>query len=233
MQDNVPGNRGPLFAAPCGESYAPVRRHSGCRCAHPRAGDGVCVRRDDESHAAARGRADLPALVQHAVGAGLQEIHLQVLADDLEGMLSDARALHALDPAHVVVKIPATSTGFRAASIVAQEGVRLTITAVYAVRQVVLADTVGAQYAAVYFGRLRDAGSDATALLRGMLDTVRAQRLTTQLLVASVRSADDVETLAQLGAPAVTLPPPILFALPDHTSTAQAVQSSHEGGIHL
>jgi transaldolase len=178
-------------------------------------------------------RADLPALVQRAVGAGLQEIHLQVLADDLEGMLRDARALHALDPAHVVVKIPATATGFRAASIVAKEGLRLTITAVYAVRQVVLTETVGAQYAAVYFGRLRDAGQDATALLRGMLETVRAQRLTTQLLVASVRSADDVETLAQLGVPAVTLPPPILFALPEHAGTSQAVQAFHNDSVHL
>ncbi len=183
--------------------------------------------------AARRSRADLPGLVQRAVGAGLQEIHLQVLADDLEGMLSDARALHALDPSHVVVKIPATATGFRAASIVAQEGLRLTITAVYAVRQVVLAEAVGAQYAAVYFGRLRDAGQDATALLRGMLETVRAQHLTTQLLVASVRSADDVETLAQLGVPAVTLPPPILFALPDHAGTAQAVQTFHDDAVHL
>lgn len=178
-------------------------------------------------------RTDLPALAQRAVSAGMQEIHLQVLADDLEGMLSDARALHALDPAHVVVKIPANATGFRAASIVAKEGVRLTMTAVYAVRQVVLAEAVGAGYAAVYFGRLRDAGHDATALLRGMMDTVRAQRLTTQLLVASVRSADDVETLAQLGVPAVTLPPPILFALPDHAGTAQAVQTFHDDSAHL
>jgi len=178
-------------------------------------------------------RADLPALAQRAVSAGMQEIHLQVLADDLEGMLRDARALHALDPAHVVVKIPATATGFRAASTVAQEGLRLTITAVYAVRQVVLAEAVGARYAAVYFGRLRDAGHDATAVLRGMMEAVRAQRLTTQLLVASVRSADDVETLAQLGVPAVTLPPPILFALPDHAGTAQAVQSFHDDGAHL
>ncbi len=183
--------------------------------------------------AARRSRADLPALVQRAVGAGLQEIHLQVLADDLEGMLRDARALHALDPAHVVVKIPATATGFRAASIVAHEGVRLTITAVYAVRQLVLTEAVGAQYAAVYFGRLRDAGHDATAVLRGMMDTVRAHHLTTKLLVASVRSADDVETLAQLGVPALTLPPPILLALPEHPGTAQAVQTFHDDAAHL
>jgi transaldolase len=183
--------------------------------------------------AAKLSRADLPGLVRHAVGASVQEIHLQVLSDEGEGMLTDARALHALDPAHVVVKIPATAAGFRAASLLGQERMPITITAVYAVRQVVLAGTVRARYAATYLGRLRDAGQDATAVLRGMLDAIRAQQLTTQLLVASVRSADDVESLAQWGVPAVTLPPPILFALPEHAGTAQAVQIFHDDSAQL
>jgi transaldolase len=183
--------------------------------------------------AAQRSRADLPALVHHAVGAGMHEIHLQVLSDEPEGMLTDARALHALNPAHVVVKIPATATGFRAASILRHEGMPLTITAAYTVRQVILAGAVGARYAAVYFGRLRDAGQDATTVLRGMLEAIGAQQLPLQLLVASVRSADDVDSLAQMGVPAVTLPPPILFALPEHPGTAQAIQTFRDDSAHL
>jgi len=183
--------------------------------------------------AAGRSRADLPALVQRAVSARAQEIHLQVLSDELGGMLKDAGALHALDPSRVVVKIPATATGLRAASMAAREGMRVTITAAYTVRQVVLAASVGAQYAAVYLGRLRDTGLDAMVVLRGMLDAVRAQHLTIQLLVASVRTADDVDSLAQLGVPAVTLPPAILFALPEHAGTTQAVQVFRDDSAHL
>jgi transaldolase len=183
--------------------------------------------------AAGRRRSDLPALVRATVGAGLKEIHLQVLADEVGGILTDARALYALDPAHVVVKIPATAAGFRAASVLTHEGMPVTITAAYAVRQIVLAGAVGARYAAVYLGRARDAGQDAAALLRGMLDAVHAQKLATRLLVASVRSAEDVEMLAQLGVPAVTLPPAILFALPEHAGTAQAVQGFRDDSVHL
>jgi len=39
--------------------------------------------------------------------------------------------------------------------------VRVTLTAVYTVRQAMLAGSVGAQYIAVYLGRMRDAGLDA------------------------------------------------------------------------
>lgn len=182
---------------------------------------------------AGRRRTDLAPLVRAATAAGLREIHLQVFAGDAGGMQADARVLYALDPAHVVVKIPATSAGFRAARTLAEENIPITMTAVYTVAQVVLAGVVGAQYAAVYLGRLRDAGQDAAGILREMLAAVRAQRLEVRLLVASIRTAEDVEMLAQLGVPAVTLPPAILLALPDAAGTAQAVESFQEDIEHL
>lgn len=182
---------------------------------------------------AGRRRTGLAPLVREATAAGLREIHLQVFASDAGGMQADARVLYALDPGHVVVKIPATSAGFRGARALAEENIPITMTAVYTVAQVVLAGVVGAQYAAVYLGRLRDAGQDAAGILREMLAAVRAQRLEVRLLVASVRTAEDVEMLAQLGVPAVTLPPAILFALPDAAGTAQAVESFQEDIEHL
>ncbi len=177
-------------------------------------------------------RRDLTPLVRTAVSAGLHEIHLQVFSDDATAMIADARALYALEPRHVVVKIPATAAGFRAANVLREE-MPITITAVYAVRQVVLAGVVGARYAAVYLGRLRDAGQDAAAVLHDMLAAVRAQQMDVHLLVASVRTAEDVERLAQLGIPAVTLPPPILWGLPDADGTAQAVQGFRDDIGHL
>ncbi len=182
---------------------------------------------------AGRRRTDLAPLVRAAIAAGLQEIHLQVFASDAGAMLTDARALYALDPGHVVVKIPATAAGFRAARALTREGIPITLTAVYTVAQVVLAGAVDAQYAAVYLGRLHDSGQDAAGVLRGMLTTVSAQRLDVRLLVASVRTVEDVEMLAQLGVPAVTLPPAILFALPDAAGTAQAVQGFQKDAEHL
>jgi transaldolase len=182
---------------------------------------------------AGRRRPDLVPLGRTAVAVGLREIHLQVFADDADGMVTDAKVLHALDPGHVVVKIPATPAGFRAARVLAQEGMPITVTAVYAVRQVVLTGIVGAQDAAVYLGRLRDAGQDAAAILQQMLSAIHAQQLNVRVLVASVRTVEDLEMLAQLGVPAATLPPAILFTLPDAPGTAEAVQGFRNDIAHL
>jgi len=177
-------------------------------------------------------RTDLAPLVQTAAHAGLREIHLQVFSADAAAMVADARMLYALDPRHVVIKIPATAAGFRAAHELREE-MPITITAVFTARQALLAGIVGARYAAVYLGRLRDAGQDAAAALTGMLAAVRAQQMDVRLLIASVREASDVEMLAQLGIPAVTLPPALLLALPDAAGTAQAVQAFQDDIGHL
>src|SRR5581483_10153569 len=94
--------------------------------------------------------AALPDLVRHALAAGAPEIHLQVYAADLAGMLAEAEQLVALAPARVVVKIPATPDGYRAAARLAADGTRVTLTAVYTLRQALLAGSVGARYVAIY-----------------------------------------------------------------------------------
>ncbi|MGH7753285.1 MAG: transaldolase family protein [Gemmatimonadales bacterium] len=178
-------------------------------------------------------RADLPEFVRAVADADAAEIHLQVLTASVEGMISDGRWLHGLDPARVLVKVPATLDGFTAASRLAAAGVGITVTAVYAARQVVLAEGVGARYAAVYMGRLRDAGQDPLAVITAMLEVTRAQHMTVRLLVASLRTPEDVEALAALGAPCATLPVDLFMALPNMAATAEAARVFEDDASHL
>jgi transaldolase len=178
-------------------------------------------------------RADLPAFVKTAANAGAKEIHLQVLAPTVEGMISDGRWLHQIDPARVLVKVPATADGFAAGVRLAAAGVGITVTAVYAARQMLLAETVGARYAAIYMGRMRDAGQDPQAVIAAMLEVTRAQQMKVRLLVASVRTPEDVEALAALGVPCATLPPDLFLALPDVAATVEATRTFQEDAAHL
>ena len=178
-------------------------------------------------------RADLPALVRAAVEAGAGEVQLQVLAPTVDSMVSDGEWLHGLDPGRVLVKVPATGDGFAAGARLAARGVGITITAVYAVRQVVLAEATGARYAAAYLGRMRAAGQDPLAVVGGMLDVIRTQQMKVRLLVASVRTPEDVEALAALGAPCATLPPDLFFALPHVAETADATRAFQEDAEDL
>ncbi len=164
----------------------------------------------------------VPALAQAALGLGAREIHLQTYAADAPGMIADGTALARLDPARVVVKIPATAAGYVAAASLHAQGVRVTLTAVYTVRQAILAGAVGAQYIAVYLGRSRDAGLDPFALVGQMQHIFDVQHLPVAILAASVRDPTEIETLAALGVATVTLPPAVLESLLVSPATAAA-----------
>jgi transaldolase len=168
--------------------------------------------------------AALPDLVRQALAAGAPEMHLQVSAADLAGMLADAEQLVALAPAQAVVKIPATPDGYRAAARLAAAGTRVTLTAVYTLRQALLAGSVGARYVAIYLGRMRDAGLDALALAREMQALLEAQRSDVTILAASIRDPDEIVALGQAGVGAATLPAAIIGRLLESEATAHAAE---------
>jgi transaldolase len=164
----------------------------------------------------------VPSLAKQLIELGAHELHLQVYAEDSNSMLQDAARLVEIDPTRVVIKIPATQAGISAAGEWAARGVRVTLTAVYTVAQAVLAMSVGAQYIAVYLGRMRDDGVDALALVGQMQRTLNAQHASTQILAASIRTPAEVEALAELGIAAATLPLAVLQQLAESSGTTAA-----------
>ena len=168
-------------------------------------------------------RADrVPELVRLAVDHGARELHLQVYSANAPSIVREGNMLAQLDPERVVVKVPATAEGYAAAARLARQGLRVTMTAVYTVRQAVLAASVGARYIAVYLGRMRDAGMDALSVVAHMQRMFDAQSAPVQILAASVRDPEETEALAELGVATVTLPPDVLKRLvySPHTEAA-------------
>ena len=165
---------------------------------------------------------EVPALAGHALEAGAQEVHLQVYAGDAARMVAEARELAAIHPERIFVKLPATPAGYRAAAQLADEGVRVTLTAVYTLRQALLAQSVGARYVAIYLGRMRDAGIDSLALAAHMQMLLNAQGAGVTILAASIRDAEEIVALGLAGVGAATLAPPILGQLLESDATAQA-----------
>ena len=164
----------------------------------------------------------VPSLAKQVIELGAHELHLQVYAEDSLLIIQDAMRLVEIDPKRVVIKIPATPAGFSAAAQLAGQGVRVTLTAVYTVAQAVLAMSVGAQYIAVYLGRMRDDGLDALALVGQMQRMFNAQHSSVEILAASIRTPAEVEALAELGIAAATLPFEVLQQLPESPRTFTA-----------
>ena len=160
-------------------------------------------------------------LVQHAIGLGVREIQVQTWGNETARLLANGLALAGID-SRVVVKVPVTLDGVRAARALHEAGVRTTLTAVYAQHQAVTAAAIGSDYAAPYFGRIGDMGRDAMAEMRAMSAVLRAGGGRTRLLVASIRTTDDLAALAAAGMDTVTVGPPVAEAMFADAATAQA-----------
>jgi transaldolase len=170
---------------------------------------------------------DLPDFVRRVEGLGARAVHLQVRHQDAAAMLADAREYLALrGRLEVVVKIPATREGYRAARQLAAEGVAVTVTAIYEPEQVLWSALVGARYAAPYLGRMEDAGRDGLAVVAEMEAVLRryaaADTSDLRLLVASVRSREAFLALLRIGVGAIAAPPPLFDAVLEHAATAAA-----------
>jgi transaldolase len=144
-------------------------------------------------------------LVAHAVKSNLGEIQLQVTGHTAEEMLASGRALRALWT-HVTIKVPATAGGFEAAAALCRDNVPVTITACYTAHQTMLAASIGARYVAPYYGRMLDAGIDADARLDAML-AIGNRLGNLRVLVASIRSVDQLEGLVARGLDTFTVTP--------------------------
>ncbi|MBM4129998.1 transaldolase [bacterium] len=169
----------------------------------------------------------LARLARRAGELGAREIHLQAWGGDAEALAATGSRLAqaAGGGAAVLVKVPATREGFAAAARLRDDGVGVTMTAVYAPGQVLAAAALGAAYAAPYLGRLEDAGRDGAGTLLMMREVLAGTGAATRLLAASLRSADRVVDLARAGLDTFTFGPAVAEALlRDELATAAAAE---------
>jgi transaldolase len=140
----------------------------------------------------------LKMLASVAFELGVQEVQLQAWGGTLEAYLQNGEDLASLDP-RVVVKIPITKIGVTAAAQMIRQGVRVTLTGVDAVPQVLIAAALGAEYAAPYLGRIHGSGRNGCEELGAMQRSLSGVDSSTRLLVASIRRVEDIAALAAQG----------------------------------
>jgi transaldolase len=166
----------------------------------------------------------LADLVGRARAFGCRELHLQAWGGEACRYTSCGHALAALAPELVRVKLPITRPGAQAAAALISAGIRVTFTACYRPSQVLLAAALGADFIAPYLGRISDQGRDGHAELVMMQRCLDGIGATTRLLVASLRSADDLSRLAAAGVTTFTLGPSIAAALFQEPATLAAAE---------
>lgn len=154
-----------------------------------------------------RTAAEIPDLYARWESEGAREIFLQTWGRDTASFLRNAEVIRALGD-RVVVKVPATADGFAAASALVRDGATVLVTAVYSIAQALACASIGAHYIAPYLGRMRDAGIDGDAVIARMQEVCAGSG--SNVLAASLRSADDITGLRLAGVPYFTAAPDVI-----------------------
>lgn len=90
--------------------------------------------------------------------------------------------------------------------------------------QAVMAAAAGADYVSLFYGRIRDIGYDAAAVVRQVRGLFREREVPTRIIVGSIRHIYDVNEAFQAGADIVTVAPRFFPQLVAHPKTDEAVR---------
>lgn len=144
---------------------------------------------------------------------------------DAAGMIEEGRAIYALDPAHMVVKIPMTVEGLKAIKVLSAEGIPTNCTLIFSANQALLAARAGASYVSPFLGRLDDISQPGIDLIR-IISAIFANypELDCKIIAASVRNPIHVTDCALAGADIATVPYKVIEQMTKHPLTDAGIE---------
>ena len=152
-------------------------------------------------------------------------VSAEVTALDADGMVTEGRELAKI-ASNVTVKVPLTLDGLKACKTLSGEGTMVNVTLCFSANQALLAAKCGATFISPFIGRLDDINIDGMALIeeiRAIYDNYPA--LETEILAASIRTANHVKQAAMIGADVATIPPAVLKGLAKHPLTDKGIEA--------
>jgi len=151
-------------------------------------------------------------------------IFTEVIHTDEEGILEEGCEM-AKWSEQVVVKIPATADGIKAARKLEADGVPTGITLIFSPSQALLAAKAGVSYLIPFVGRLDDVSADGTELISQIVTIVRNYpELESQIVAASIRHPMHVVDFALMGVDIVTAPVSVYKQLLKHPLTDVGIE---------
>jgi transaldolase len=163
-------------------------------------------------------------MVQIAADSGAQEFHAQVIGNETDA-LRFAENLYALGASariECVVKIPLNTLGISLTPKIRAMGGKTLMTACYDAKQMITANALGADYIAPYFGRMIEAGLDAMAHMRAI--HAMSWNEPCRPLIASLRSAQQMVEIAEIGHDCFTIAPAVAQDLFQNELTEAAAE---------
>ncbi|VVT00741.1 fructose-6-phosphate aldolase [Rhizobium sp. EC-SD404] len=151
-------------------------------------------------------------------------VSAEVTATDYDGMMREADVLGAIAD-NVCIKLPLTLDGLKACKALTEQGKLVNVTLCFSANQALLAAKAGATFISPFIGRLDDIHLDGMDLIREIRQIYDNYGFDTEILAASIRTANHVKEAALIGADVITAPPATLKALVKHPLTDKGLET--------
>ena len=131
---------------------------------------------------------------------------------------------------NIVIKVPLTEHGLIACKNLSKKSIKVNVTLCFSSSQALIAAKMGATYISPFIGRLDDISNEGLNLIEEIITIYSnyPDRLSTEVLVASIRSPLQVAQVAQMGADVATIPPKIIKQMIKHPLTDIGLNSFME-----
>ena len=145
-------------------------------------------------------------------------VSAEVTATDADTMIAEGRKLGEI-AANITVKVPLTWDGLKACNVLTGEGKMVNVTLCFSANQALLAAKAGATFISPFIGRIDDLNLDGLDLIADIRTIYDNYGFDTQILAASIRTANHMSECAKIGADVATAPPGIIKAMANNMLT--------------
>ncbi|GAD55276.1 MAG: transaldolase [Limimaricola cinnabarinus] len=151
-------------------------------------------------------------------------VSAETVALDAEGMIAEGRELAKIAD-NIAIKVPLTWDGLKACKVLSDEGRMVNVTLCFSANQALLAAKAGATFISPFIGRLDDLNMDGLELIADIRTIYDNYGFETNILAASIRSANHMSECAKIGADVATAPAAVIKAMANHVLTDKGLDA--------
>jgi transaldolase len=166
---------------------------------------------------------DFKEVIAEICGIVPGPVSAEVASLEYDGMIAEGEHLAKIAD-NVVIKLPLTMNGLKATKYFFDKGIKTNVTLCFSANQALLAAKVGATYISPFLGRLDDINLDGVELIENIRQIYDNYAYDTQILSASIRTANHVTQVALAGSDVATIPPAVIRKLAEHPLTNAGIE---------
>lgn len=151
-------------------------------------------------------------------------VSAETVATDYETMVKEGHEVAKLGK-NIAIKVPLTWDGLKACKHLSGEGHMVNVTLCFSANQALLAAKAGATFISPFVGRLDDINIDGMDLIADIRQIYDNYGFETQILAASIRSANHMSEAAKIGADVATAPPDVIKKMAAHPLTDKGLDA--------